>query len=267
MLKRSIKVYVFLIIILTGFAFAGLQWQMVVKSESMGKQSKMKMQIYAQKGNVREEFIEVDRSEGILNTPGAYWLYRGNENSIYIVNPKEKNYLTMNLDSIQQAASTMMQQVQIKVNNLKVDVKQLPSEVVAGYKCKHININTSYDLEMNFSGMNMKTKVERSEEVWGTSSISTSELADAFRRKTFKTGIKDIDSLVQINIESQKDLGFIIKIVNVEKTTDFSGRTTTRKTESTNLNIITKSLPNNLFSIPKDYKMVNLKRSTKTNMD
>ena len=60
----------------------------------------------------------------------GYWLYKGQENMMYIVNDKEKTVTSVSLDSLLQMMGIVGQLVQINISDQKVNVEALSQEKV-----------------------------------------------------------------------------------------------------------------------------------------
>ncbi len=257
MFRRIMLIAVVAIFFTTGTVFAGIEWQAKIVSSRKDKETTTLVHFYAQQGNVREEFVEVG-GQGGLRKQGMYWLYKGKEDMVYVVNPEEKTYMAVSFDSLMKFTSALTQLMQMKISNVNVEVKELGQETVGEYKCKHLTINSSYDMEIKIMIMKVKSHIEQTKELWGTTSIPMDEMADAFKARTFRVGIKDLDDLIEKQIEIYKDLGFVVKSVTTEKNTT-KNKTETSITTMTVSDITTKNLSQDLFEIPDDYKKVELK--------
>lgn len=247
-----------LLILSASPVFAGLEWQATSVSKTGGETDTTITHAYAQAGNVREEFVKAAKGAKGFEEKGNWWLYRGDSNTVYIVDPEEKTYTALNLDSILQFTGVMNQLIQMKITNLKVEVTELPDEVVAGYQCKHIMITTSYDMEMKVMIMKVKQHSEQTREIWGTKDIALKDMAMAFNRKAFHTGMAGLDTLIQIQMEPYKEIGLFLKSLTTDKTMDQKGKESIRTRTTTMSDLSTKPLSDQLFKIPDDYKRVSL---------
>ena len=254
MLKRLCFILVAFFLLQTTLVFAGVEWQAKSVTKEKGKESTTLIHGYAQNGNVREEFVEV-KGENPLTEKGMWWLYKGEGNTVYVVDPKEKTYIAVSLDSLMQFGGALSQFMKMTVSNLKVEVKPLNPETVSTYECKHIMINSIYDTEMKVVIMKTKSHVEQSQEIWAADIKSFQDMASAFKMKAFKTGMKDLDALIQKQMEAYKNLGFSLKSITTQKTTQ-GKKTEITTTEMTVSDIATKDLNQDLFKIPADYKQI-----------
>ncbi len=234
------------------YTLAGLEWQMKIVSKKGEKVATSMIHLYAQNGNVREEFSE--GSIYPLAKEGSYFLYKSEGNLIYLVNPKDKTYTEMPLEQMLQALGAM-QMMTIQLTNVKVNATKLPSEKIGNYSCNHIMLDTSYDMNLKIMFMSVKQHIEQSHEIWGTKEIPIDELAATFKEKSFKLGMKDVDELIEKYKNILEDVGFIVKSVIDHKITDLKNNKTEHTiTETTAYNIESKKLSNDLFIIPANYK-------------
>ena len=253
MLKKLMILTGLLLLIPMATVFAGIEWQSKTATSTGEKQNIMLVHAYAQDGNVKQEFVK--GMSNPLMKEGSYMLFLKGSSIIYLVNPKEKTYSEFPLDAMMQMAGSMMQ---MTITNAKVDVKQLPAEKILNYACNHARIESSYDMEMKMMGFQIKNHTEQSNEMWGTTAIADKELSPLFKSMNLKTGMKELDALIEKQVSVIKDLGFPIKSVMVTKTTDQKGKVTTITAETTVSEIVTKSLSASLFEIPKDYEKTSL---------
>src|SRR4030042_3453839 len=204
MLKKVNLLLVLLIFIYVSAASAGLVWKSNIVSKTDGKAATIEAKYYAQDGNVRQEFVKGTMIP--FAKEGSYILYKKDVQTMYIVNPAEKTYMELPLDAL---GGMMSQFMTIDVE--KVKVTKLEAETVLTYKCNHIKIETSYAMKSEM--VKMESRVEQTQEVWGTFSIPTEELSAMFLNQSFKTGIKDLDEAIAKQMSAIKDVGFPIKTI------------------------------------------------------
>ena len=261
MLKRFTIIIVAFFLLQTTAAFAGVMWKTTIVTKGKAEESTTIMQGYAQKGNVREDFVEVPKGKNAMAEKGTYYLYHGDSSMVYLVNPKDKNYMVFSVDSLMQFASSASQFMNLKITNLTTAVKELNPETVATYSCKHIMINSSYDMEMKIVFIKSKSHIDQSKELWATNAIPLQDMAGSYIAKSFKTGVKDLDALIQKETAAYENLGFVIKSITTQKTTQ-GKKTETSVTETTVSDIIEKNLSTDLFKIPADYERIDLSKES-----
>ncbi|MGB9720630.1 MAG: DUF4412 domain-containing protein [bacterium] len=236
--------------------FGGIEWQAHIITKTKGQESKVIIHGYAQKGMVREEYVDVTDGKNQLTKNGMYWLYYPDKNDVYIVDPEEKAYFVMNVDSIAKFTGLLSQFVKFTIANPKIEVKKLDSENILGEDCQHLQINTSYDIETKIMIMKVKTHTEESKEIWATSR-HLEDISLNFSKKSFSSGIAELDSMVHKEMEAYENIGFIIKSITKSKTSDAKGKVTSENiSEMVIENIETKDLNADLFKIPSDYKQI-----------
>jgi hypothetical protein len=234
--------------------FGGVEWQAKIVSKEKGKETITVIHAYAQGGNVREEFVQVPKDHNPMQAEGSYWLYKSASEMIYIVNPKEKTYMELSVQNLAQMGGAVSQVVKMTVSNPVVNVTPLTAEVVSSYACDHMRISSSYDLETKIAIMKTKSHIEHVQELWATEAVQMKDLAGSFQSKSVQTGISDLDALIQKQMVSQKNMGFIIRSLTTQKTANQKGQTETTVTEMNAYDISTKTLNNDLFKIPDGYQ-------------
>jgi hypothetical protein len=82
-----------------------------------------------------------------------------------------------------------------------------------------------------------------------------SEMAEAFRFRDFKTGMEDLDNLIEEQIKADAELGFPLKMITVNTSTDKKGnaKETMRQTMEV-LSVGSKTFPASFFEIPAGYE-------------
>ena len=100
--------------------------------------------------------------------------------------------------------------------------------------------------------------VHEEKEIWGTSKIpGLDDINPGFLKKEFKTGIPDLDEMIQKDMEQQKKIGFPLKVITNTQHKDKKGKV---KDESTTVMTVTaidaKDFPSSFFEIPANYDRV-----------
>jgi hypothetical protein len=236
--------------------FGGIEWQAHTITKIKDKESKVVVHGYAQKGMVREEYVEVSGEENQLTEKGMYWLYSSDKNEVYIVDPEEKSYFAMNVDSIVRFIGVLNKFVKFTISNFKVESKELETANVLGADCRHIQINTAYDMETKIMIMKVKSHTEESREIW-TTSQHLEDISLNFSKRAISVGIAELDSLIRKEMEIYGNVGFILKSVTISKTSDAKGKISSESTTEMEIeNLTVKELSEDLFKIPSDYKQI-----------
>jgi hypothetical protein len=234
-------------------ALAGVDWQSKLTNTVKGKPQISLVHTCAQGGNVRQEFVDVKSDNNPYMKKGTYWLYKGDSDKIIVVNPKEKTYMEVPLQSILQAAASLGQIVKMTITEPKVEVISKDKETVSGYDCNHVQVNSSYKMETKIAFMKMQTAVEQNQEIWATNDIDMKEMAATFKDKSFKSGFTELDALMEKQMQPFKNIGFVIKSITTQKNSDNKGKIETSVSQMDVTEVSTKDLDNSLFQIPPDY--------------
>jgi hypothetical protein len=239
-------------------AFAGVEWQADMVHKEKNKETKTVIKGYAQKGMVREDYVEVG-DKNPMTQAGMYWLYNGETNTAYLVDPEKKTYIMVSMDSLAQMMGAIAQLIKTTITNPKIEINQLAPESLLSLECKHFSIVTSYDMETKVLIMKVKSHVEENKELWTMPSSHWEDISFAFAGKSYKTGIAEIDALVMKEQEALGDFGFPLKSITTNKTSDAKGKVSSESTTEMIISgIAAKELDPGLFVIPEDYKQIPL---------
>ncbi len=254
-----------LIIFFVNSLFAGLEWKM--KVDNVAKQKKQSYQIvqqfFAQNGNVRMDVLESDRKDELYDKD-VYWIYRGKQDTMYIVNKKEKNYFEMPLDFIFRSLGAFGSLVKIEISDASQKIEKLPDEAVSGFNCQHFKIERQYVMKMKIVLIKKTLRIRTESEIWSTRDLAFKEIADNFRFKDLKTGWQDLDAMIQKEREFYAAIGFIVKKIEKTYEIDKKGREEESSVLTTQLlEIREKSLSADLFEIPAGYEKVAMPGSFK----
>jgi hypothetical protein len=217
------------------------------------------MQVFASGGNVKQVFESV-AYENEMFQKGSYWLFKADDSSLYLVNPAEKTYSQLPLNAIMQMAGVVGKLVKIKIKNPVVNSEKLGTETVLGYNCLHSKLLMEYDMEVKIAIIKSKSHEKIEKEVWSTPKfIGMAEMAEAFRFRDFKTGMEDLDNLIEAQIKAEAGLGFPLKMVTVVTSIGKKGNAKEKsRTTMEVLSLGSKNLPAAFFDIPAGYTEKNI---------
>jgi len=248
-----------LIALVAGFSFAGVEWSTRLTSQSTEKRQNYEMtsSLYAQGGDVKQVFENAPKKNDLYVQDG-YWLYKGKENMIYIVNDKEKTVMPMSLDSLAQMAGFVGQLVKIEITDHTISAEELGSETILGYPCQHIKIVSDYTMKMKIAFIKKTMTIHEEKEIWGSANIKYfQEVNAAFLKKDFKTGFAQLDEMIEKEMKAQKNIGLPLKMITHTQQKDKKGKVASDTTLTMEMvKIAAGNFPASLFEIPKDYKLV-----------
>lgn len=124
-MKKLMLIICTLIFLCPLILYGGIEWQAQVLTKNKDKESKIVMHGYAQKGMVREEYIEVSEEMNQFMEKGMYWLYFSDKNEVYIVDPEEKSYFVMNIDSLMFIENLTVKELSEDLFKIPADYKQV----------------------------------------------------------------------------------------------------------------------------------------------
>lgn len=250
-----------MILLSSSMIFSGIQWSTTLKTTGKGKgnNNDIAMTTYAQGGDVKQMFEGVSNENPFYNQDG-YWLYKNESGDIYVVNDAKRNYMIMNLDSLLQVTGALGQLVDITVSDHTIDAQPLGSEEVMGYNCNHLKVTTEYTMKIKVAFIKKTMKIREVKEVWGTTDIpGFNEIGEGFRNKDFKTGIADLDEMIQKEMEQQKKIGFPLKVISQRTQMNKKGKVKNQTTTTmTVTKVESKDFPAATFEVPADYEQVEM---------
>jgi hypothetical protein len=245
-----------LVLIFTASSFAGVEWRArtVTQSEAKGQSNTVVMQVCAGGGNVKQIFESV-AYENEMFQKGSYWLFKAADSSLYMVNPAEKTYSKLPLNSMMQMAGVVGKLVKIKIKNPVVNMEKLGTETVLGYPCQHSKLLMEYDVEVKIAIIKSKSHEKVEKEAWSTPKFKAmEEMAETFRFRDFKTGMEDLDNLVEQQMKAEAGLGFPLKMITVTTSIDKKGNAKEKSRQVMEvLSLGSKSFPASFFEIPEGY--------------
>ncbi|MBN2400429.1 MAG: DUF4412 domain-containing protein [Candidatus Aminicenantes bacterium] len=254
---KKIIFVIFLVFTFTATSFAGVQWRTrtVTEAEAKGQSNTIIMQVYASGGNVKQVFESVDKENDMFRK-GSYWLYQAKDNILYMVNPEEKTYSRLPMNALIQMTGAVGKLVKIKISNPVVKNEKLGSAPVLGYPCRHSRQLVEYDMEVKIAIIKNRSHEKIEKEVWSTPSFKgMAEMGEAFRFRDFKTGIEDLDNLIEKQMKADAELGFPLKMITVNTSVNKKGKSkvTQRQTMEV-LSLGSKSLHASFFAVPSGYE-------------
>jgi len=254
-MKRTFIVILLVIFAMT--AFAGVEWRTktVTEAQAKGQSNTIVMQVYASGGNVKQVFESV-ADENEMFQKGSYWLFKAKDSVLYMVNPAEKTYSQLPMNAIFQMTGVAGKLIKIKIKNPVINNEKLGTATVLGYSCLHSKQLMEYDMEVKVVFIKNKSHVKIEKEIWSTSKIKAmAEMAESFRFRDFKTGMEDLDNMIEEQMKADAELGFPLKMITVNTSIDKKGneKETSRQTMEV-LSVGNKTFPASFFEIPAGYE-------------
>jgi len=256
------KTLIFLIIMVCSLSlFAGIEWTTEMKTSGKNKHenNQISTRTFAQGGDVKQVFEGVT-NENQLYKQNGYWLYKADSDNIYVVDETKKTYMIMNLDNLLQVAGMMGQLVKISIIDHSIEANVLPNEEIMGYNCHHMKVVTDYTMKMKIAFIKKTMKVHEEKEIWGTTTLKgMNDINKNFMRKDFKTGITDLDEMIQKQMSKLKEVGFPLKVVTLTSQLNKKGKVKSTSTTTMEVKEIKyKDFPKSLFDIPAGYEEVTM---------
>ena len=117
----------------------------------------------------RVDFSEAPKGPGAnpFIATGNYMLATRGGATFTVVDPEKKQYFKMDMDALAGLVNGLTGIMNVKFNNLKIDVQDLGAgEKIAGYATRHFRKTTSYDMEMKVLFMKSRSSVADTVDMW-----------------------------------------------------------------------------------------------------
>jgi hypothetical protein len=253
---------------------AGMLFRQTQSSENEdGHSVRTVMEMRIEGGKARADFLEM--TDNPFMKKGSYMLFV-NEDTAYLVNPKDRTYSRMDLGemrNMQQMGAQMEEQNRrqghsISVEDLRVNKKlEERGPTMIGLPTQHVIYEVSYKRPMGIQSGPIKMTLQTREtyEIWATHALDARLGSAAFKgRGGVFGGSEGGGSLAQV----QKALGshgFALKSIDTSEgktvTTipvPFGSRHTRSKTTMEVTDLREESLKPDLFQLPKGYTEIEM---------
>lgn len=259
---KNLRVLVVLVVLMSSLVFAGVEYTSKITTTGNKKSMNYEMTstLFAQNGDVKQVYKNVPKQQRGLMSEDGYWLYKGKDKTLYIVDDKEKTVTPMSLDSMLQMTQMAGQLVKISIEDHTVKTQSLGKATLLGVSCDHIRITSSYTMKMKITFIKKTIKVEEVKEIWATNNLSAAnEVNRSFYEKDFKTGWEDLDKMIEKEMKQMRKIGFPLKTVTHTINKNKKGKVQSDQTTTMEvLNIKAKNFPAAFFEIPKDYQVAQM---------
>lgn len=205
-----------------------------------------------------EDFrLELSEGDGVIFQDNSIVISDDGGKTMMVLDPKKKEYYRLSIEDTLNAMTSMIQNMggmfKMSIDDQTVEVKPLGAgETIEGYRTNKYQVDTAYTLKLKAMGMNMDQKIKSEMTTWSTDELDQ-ELASFIQYRTFRTGMEDLDSLIEKHIGAVK--GFPLKTVTKTEITA-RGRTNTSTSTMTVTGIREADIAESDFAIPAGYSEV-----------
>lgn len=250
------KICFFFIFAFPFLLFSDLLYEFSGKSWTDENKKEMPMEGVVYLKNPSYFRIEFKKSENPMLSEDSVILSKDLK-SIFLLNTKDKTYTELDIEKlIQSMLSITGPLLNLEIENPKVEVKRGSEDKnILGFPCKHIIIETSYDTKMKVLFIKSKQKVHYISQYWITEKFPII-LKDYYQEKSFKTGIFELDKIIEQETSQLK--GMVLKLKKVTETKTEKDKIIKSYEETEITKIEERDLPLDVFAVPKDYKKIEL---------
>lgn len=201
--------------------------------------------------------LELSEGDGVIFQDNSVLISEDGGKTMMVIDPKKKEYYRLSIEDTLNAMSSMLQSMggmfKMSIDNQTVDVKQLGAgESIEGYPTNKYQVDTAYTLKLKAMGMNMDQQVKSETTTWATDELDQ-QLAAFIQYRTFRTGMEDLDALIEKHIDAVK--GFPLRTVTKTEITA-RGKTNTSTSTMTVTGIREADVAASDFAVPAGYTEV-----------
>lgn len=240
-------------------ARAAMYFESVTTTAGQQGEQVLRTKSWVEGDNAKIVFAESDNP---LMTEGGYLLTNDGGRTLYLVDPEEKTISEWNVEALLGAFGTVMQGMgpllKINVSDPKVEkLADEPGEPILGRSTHHYRFRTTYTMEMRVMGMGQSSAVDTVVDTWTTTQLSDPGFGAWLRRDPPRTGIADLDKLVDAEI-AKGIAGVPLRMRTVSTSRDKKGRETVTTTTMEVTTIREEAAPAGAFAMPSGYERVEM---------
>lgn len=258
----------------------GMTYEFQMKSSSTrdGNKEKITMRgrgTYAG-DDARIEILEAGSSTGgseAFGGKGSYFIVKNGGKEMFLVSPKDKQYMKWDLASMMAGMGKMMNAVggvvKMQMSDVHIDATDLgPGETIQGYPTHHYRMIQNYTMTASIFGRSTVTKNATTTDYYFAPSLrianpfvsnsdqmAMSSSMDVFNNPDFKNQMMAAQAKIQ-------KAGIPLKTVTTTVATDSKGKAETTTSTMEMINFTKANIPASVFAIPSDYQMVQMPTMT-----
>jgi hypothetical protein len=200
---------------------------------------------------------------------GSYFIVKDGGKEMLLVVPKEKQYMKWDLAAMMSGMGKVVNAVgglvKLQMSDVSIDAQDLGAgETVQGYPTRHIRMTQKYTVSASMFGKTSKTRSEATTDYYFAPSLrianpfvsNSQQMAmlnqfDMFKNSDYQSQLAAAQAKLPKN-------GVPLKTVTTTISTDEKGKQETSTTIMEMVNFKSANIPKSEFSVPSDYKMVEM---------
>jgi hypothetical protein len=243
------------VLALTACSHAGYSFRSVTTAEGgRGTEAQNSVvQALVEGPQARVEFVE---SQNAMMKKGSYVLTQDGGKTMVMVDPGDKTYTKWDMEAMMGAAGDIMKMMggMVKMEFSEPKVEKLADEAgpaLLGYSTRHYRFRTTFSTTLTVMGRVNTTTTVKEEEIWSTPAITDSGMGAWLRKSPPKSGNEQLDKVIRA--EMNKIVGFPLKHIMINSTTDANGKAQTHKMTMEVTDLKRVAVPASTFALPADY--------------
>jgi hypothetical protein len=205
--------------------------------------------------------IEFRQAKGAPVPDGGYLITTDGGTTMYMVNPKDKQYMRWDLAGMLKSLTALTQSsggmIDLRFTDSKVeDLGAGEDAEILGYHATSHKYRASYHMEMKVIGFKKAYSVVSEDQVWTTTALDAPGFGAWLRKAPPKTGDADLDKLIATQAKHIE--GVPLRTVSHSTMTDSKGKTETSNMTMEVTKIEETPVDAAMFTIPDGYEEVEM---------
>ena len=194
-----------------------------------------------------------------MTKSGTYLVTPDGGDTLYLVNPTDKNYFQWSLDGMFASLGVLMQSMGPLFNFEFSDPKfekvgEDAGPSLLGHSTRKVTTRTSFVMDAKILGMRRHDTIVSTVESWIAGDLEDLGLGIWLRTKPPATGNEEFDELLQLGWESMQ--GFPLKSRTATVTTNKKGKSSTSISTMEVTLLRDETVPPSTFEIPDDFELI-----------
>ena len=248
-----------LAILTASAASAGIYFESTSATRPEGKKKAQEIIVHSWVDGDKAKVLFIEGDKNSMTKSGTYLVTPDGGETLYLVNPNDKNYFQWNLDGMFASLGVLMQSMgplfDFEFSDPKLEkVGEEAGSSLLGHSTRKVTTRTSFVMDARILGMRRHDTIVSTVESWIAGDLEDLGLGIWLRTKPPATGNEEFDKVLLLGWESTQ--GFPLKSHTTTVTTNKKGKSSTSigTTEVTLLR--DETVPPSTFEIPADFELI-----------
>ncbi len=248
-----------LAILTVSAASAGIYFESTSTTRPEGKKKGQETIVHAWVDGDKAKVLFIEGDTNSMTKSGTYLVTPDGGETLYLVNPNDKNYFQWSLDGMFASLGVLMQSMGPMLSFEFSDPKleKLGEEAgpsLLGHSTRKVVTRTSFVMDAKILGMRRHDTIVSTVESWIAGDLEDLGLGIWLRTKPPATGNEEFDELLLHGWESMQ--GFPLKSHTTTVTTNKKGKSSTSISTTEVTLLREETVPPSTFEIPADFELI-----------